>query len=204
MKRRWPQAGIPYVLRGGQRFFERPEVREAVVLLRGAARSAADHDTDGPRRDRHRRAVRGRLHRASRRAARAPPATDGSRCARSSGSRRSSPRSIRGAGIEEFVAELAARADAQHAPPVEGVTLASLHSAKGLEWDAVFLVGLVDGTVPITPRDDAGAGRGGTTAALRRRSPAPAVTSGCPGRWRAPPAAGGRAGRRSSSTASDR
>jgi DNA helicase II / ATP-dependent DNA helicase PcrA len=32
---------------------------------------------------------------------------------------------------------------------VQGVTLASLHSAKGLEWDAVFLVGLTDTTVPI-------------------------------------------------------
>jgi DNA helicase-2/ATP-dependent DNA helicase PcrA len=29
------------------------------------------------------------------------------------------------------------------------VTLASLHAAKGLEWDAVFLIGLVDGTLPI-------------------------------------------------------
>jgi DNA helicase-2/ATP-dependent DNA helicase PcrA len=37
----------------------------------------------------------------------------------------------------------------QHAPVVDGVTLASLHAAKGLEWDAVFLVGLVDGTLPI-------------------------------------------------------
>ena len=46
-------------------------------------------------------------------------------------------------------AELDQRADAQHAPTVEGVTLASLHAAKGLEWDAVFLVGLVDGHVPI-------------------------------------------------------
>ncbi len=32
------EVGVPYVLRGGERFFERPEVREAVFLLRGAAR----------------------------------------------------------------------------------------------------------------------------------------------------------------------
>ena len=53
------------------------------------------------------------------------------------------------AGLGELVAELEQRAEAQHAPTVEGVTLASLHAAKGLEWDVVFLVGLVDGTMPI-------------------------------------------------------
>ena len=36
-----------------------------------------------------------------------------------------------------------------HAPAMAGVTLASLHAAKGLEWQAVFLPGLTDGTVPI-------------------------------------------------------
>ena len=32
-------AGVAYVLRGGERFFDRPEIREARLLLRGAARA---------------------------------------------------------------------------------------------------------------------------------------------------------------------
>ncbi|HVT70735.1 MAG TPA: ATP-dependent helicase, partial [Trebonia sp.] len=33
-------AGVPYVVRGAERFYDRPEVRQALVLLRGAARAA--------------------------------------------------------------------------------------------------------------------------------------------------------------------
>jgi DNA helicase-2/ATP-dependent DNA helicase PcrA len=59
------------------------------------------------------------------------------------------------AGIPDLVADLDARAAAQAAPTADGVTLATVHAAKGLEWDAVFVVGLVEGTFPIQHADTA-------------------------------------------------
>jgi DNA helicase-2/ATP-dependent DNA helicase PcrA len=45
--------------------------------------------------------------------------------------------------------ELERRAQSQHAPVADGVTLATLHAAKGLEWEAVFCVGMHESTMPI-------------------------------------------------------
>ncbi|MEV5411688.1 ATP-dependent DNA helicase UvrD2 [Thermopolyspora sp. NPDC052614] len=142
--------GVPYVLRGVERFFERPEVRQAVVLLRGAARSASAGDPLVP-------AVRDILSGVGLTAE--PPGGGKAR------ERWESLKALAAlaeqyaeqhdetggdqAGLPGFVAELERRASEQHAPAVEGVTLASLHAAKGLEWDAVFLVGLTDGMLPI-------------------------------------------------------
>ena len=47
--RRWPRPGVPYVVRGAERFYERPEVRQALVLLRGAARGERGRDRGGRR-----------------------------------------------------------------------------------------------------------------------------------------------------------
>jgi DNA helicase-2/ATP-dependent DNA helicase PcrA len=145
-------AGIPYLLRGGERFFERPEVRDARLLLRGAARAADDVDAAGG--EDLPGTVRAVLSGGG--WAAEPPAGGGAvrdrweslaalaRLADDIAAARP------GATLRDFVAELDERADAQHAPTVDGVTLASLHAAKGLEWDAVFVVGVTDGMIPIT------------------------------------------------------
>jgi DNA helicase-2/ATP-dependent DNA helicase PcrA len=141
------QAGVAYVLRGGERFFDRAEIREARLLLRGAARGGQDADQSLPD------AVRGVLSALSWYPDNAPVG----------GAARERWESLAAlvtladdllavrpeAHLEELIAELDQRANAQHAPTVQGVTLASLHSAKGLEWDAVFVVGLTDSTLPI-------------------------------------------------------
>ena len=53
------------------------------------------------------------------------------------------------ATLADFSSELTERSELGHAPAVDGVTLASMHAAKGLEWDAVLLPGLVEGLMPI-------------------------------------------------------
>ena len=145
------EAGVPYLVRGGERFFDRPEVRQAIDCAprrRGrGARTAVCSTTVravlrqlGLAAERRRPAARPRERWESLAALVGLADEVLARRARRRPAPSSSPSSTRGP-------------TPQHAPTVQGVTLASLHSAKGLEWDAVFLVGLVDGTLPIQHAD---------------------------------------------------
>ncbi|MEV4636498.1 ATP-dependent DNA helicase UvrD2 [Actinoplanes sp. NPDC049548] len=153
------EAEVPYVVRGAERFFERTEVRQAMIALRAAVRSTPGETPLV-------QAVVDALAATGWSREQPPPG----------GAQREqwealaalvtlaeeyerSPALLpvgqagavqRDVSLSAFNDELARRAEQQHAPTVEGVTLASLHSAKGLEWDAVFLVGLADGTLPTT------------------------------------------------------
>ena len=146
--------GISYVLRGGERFFARREVKEAMVLLRSSAAARRTERLDT--------AVAEVLSSIGWQAQ--PPSATGalrekweslnSLVQLASDMQRNSQLPIT---LPQFSAELEDRREHQFAPTVDGVTLASVHAAKGLEWSCVHLIGLTEGLMPIsyaqTPRD---------------------------------------------------
>jgi DNA helicase-2/ATP-dependent DNA helicase PcrA len=152
------EAGVPVVVRGAERFYERPVVRQALVLLRGAARGEAAADPvpgmpgiprgGDPLPSAVRHVLTGMGLTAAPAAGHAArerwesltaiaQLADDMHAARPE------------ATLSDFSAELTQRSELGHAPAVDGVTLASMHAAKGLEWDAVLLPGLVEGLMPI-------------------------------------------------------
>ena len=159
--------GVPYVVRGAARFFQRPEVKQALALLRGNARASdgashgASHGaSDGASDDlvADTRAVLAGMGWTEQ----APAGRGTVRDTWESLTALVSQAEELAAGdpsarLGDFVDELDRRAAEQHAPVAEGVTLATLHAAKGLEWDVVFVAGMHEGTMPIVYADGAAA-----------------------------------------------
>ncbi len=134
--------GIPVAVAGGKPFFARDDVRTAISRLRAAAAAATDEGGVGE-------IVRDVLSGVGW----APEAPSGQ-----AGSERwSNMNAIVGWAddsqaqtLPAFVAELDERVAYQVEPDKAGVELATIHAAKGLEWDAVFLVGVAEGLLPIS------------------------------------------------------
>ena len=145
--------GIPVTLRGAERFFERPEVKLALLHLRAGMvgfatptlvetvkdlLSVIGWKPKGPNAGRAEQEKWESLNTIVELAqdAQTRDAT---------------------ATLADFVLLLDKRNEQEFVPSANAVTLASIHAAKGLEWDAVFVVGLSEGLLPIshaqTPAD---------------------------------------------------
>ena len=143
LERALEQLGIAYQLRGGERFFARPEIRSAVQLIRAEALSPSGKPLDHAVSD----IVRSLGWQQQR------PTQQGAVASKweALNALLSMVDELPdGAGLKEFALELADRAHSQHEPTQDAVTLSTIHAAKGLEWPMVFIIGLNEGYLPIT------------------------------------------------------
>jgi DNA helicase-2/ATP-dependent DNA helicase PcrA len=135
--------GVPTTVLGGKRFFEIPEVRQAVLALRGAAVAPSDSGFGELVRD----VLRSLGHSED-----APPAGGALRDAWEARAAilRLADEAPPGTTMRGFTDALLARAKDQHEPTLRTVTLSTLHAAKGLEWPHVHILGLAEGLLPIS------------------------------------------------------
>lgn len=143
LERALDDLGVSTRLHGAARFFDLREVKQALMMLKGAAVSIVNEPLfktvsdvlrslgwtqEAPE---QRGAVRDRWESLNALMGLAEQAPEGTT-------------------LREFVGELFARQAGQHEPTMSAVTIATLHSAKGLEWESVYIIGLSEGLVPIS------------------------------------------------------
>lgn len=150
LEQAFADAGVPLIVRGSERFFDRPEVREAITRLRGAARGQETFEGTTAEQVSAILAVMGFTIQ--------PPVGVGAIRQRweSLASLHALAETMDAGSVTEsgsltgLVSELDRRAQAQHAPQADAVTLATIHAAKGLQWRLVVVAGLAEGVLPLS------------------------------------------------------
>ncbi|ROP64619.1 Rep family ATP-dependent DNA helicase [Curtobacterium sp. PhB130] len=137
------RSGIPYRVQGGTRFFDRPEVKLAVHHMRGEAIRQTDDE------------LTRRVGLVLQVSGWTPTPPEGTGAVREQwdalqaimGLAEDAPA---GTTMQQFTQDLVDRAATHHEPELDAVTLATLHSSKGLEWPNVVIAGAAEGLLPIS------------------------------------------------------
>jgi len=137
VERAMNKAGLPYQVRSTERFFDRQDVRDFLKEVRRASvlpsegvawidelRTLAQPHLTGESID----GIAALLHLARELDA----------------NNNFSPKTLRG-----YLREIEDRVQQNNPPTMPVITLATLHAAKGLEWERVFLIGASEGILPL-------------------------------------------------------
>ncbi|MEY3278093.1 MAG: hypothetical protein RLZZ426_579, partial [Actinomycetota bacterium] len=135
---------IPYTVKGSTKFFDRREIKQALLALKVETYSDAKHDLlelitsvcesfgwsqkpplGSVEAKSAWESLSGLVVMADDLVAKNPQAT-----------------------LQDFMSEIEVRTVSQQEPAAAAVTIATMHAAKGLEWEYVFIPGLVEGVVP--------------------------------------------------------
>lgn len=134
--------GIGYRVRGGTPFFDRPEIRQAMLQLRAEALAPSGRPLF--------QVVSDTLFSLG--WSTEPPAVPGAVRERweSLNVLATLADAAAGESVPQFVTGLRLQAEHGTEPAQGAVTLATIHSAKGLEWDRVWLIGASEGLLPLS------------------------------------------------------
>ena len=142
VERAMNKAGLPYQVRSTERFFDRQDVRDFLKEVRRASvlptegvswidelRTLAQPHLTGESID----GIAALLHLAR----------------ELDGDNNFSPKTLRA-----YLREIEDRVQQNNPPTMPVITLATLHAAKGLEWERVFLIGASEGILPLDEQID--------------------------------------------------
>ncbi len=134
--------GIASQMQGARRFFDRPEIRQAVMLIRGQAKAADERPLF--------QVVTDLLRSLGWSTAEPEGAAARDRWQAFGALLALVDEQTPGTTLEAFSEELLSRSKTHHEPTLEAVTLSAIHAAKGLEWSLVHVIGMSEGLLPIS------------------------------------------------------